>query len=168
MPIVAWKQLLQAVRGAQARFFSLIDEYGLFVAQSALESVLGKEEECDPQELSERLRRLANREYDPMFDKECSDFAEAFWRSVQQLMQIANDQNALPVRDRNEYAKIDALKAYADEWTRALKMALDRAYQAQKADMLDVYEKLRRIATDLAEAVKARENSESQKNGAAR
>lgn len=98
--------------------------------------------------------RLAEVECDPLFGESCDDFAQAFWESVQQLVQIANDANALIVTDQNEYAKLEALEAYAEQWKKALSLALDRAYQAQKVDMMDAYERVCRIKAETEEALK--------------
>ena len=149
-----WEPLLQAVESVRARLYTMVGEYGLYVAQSAFEKLPEEAPEGDLRALSGRLRALAEAECDPLFGESCDDFVQAFWESVQQLVQIANDSNALSETDQNECAKLEALEAYADQWRQALHLALSRAYQAQKVDMVDAYERVRQIEMETEEALK--------------
>ena len=153
-----WEPLLQAVESVRPRFYAMVGEYGLCVAQSAFADLPEEAPKDDLRALSERLRALAEAEYDPLFGEGCDDFAQTFWESVQQLVQIANGANALIEMDQNECAKLEALESYAEQWRKALHLALDRAYQAQKVDMLDAYERACQIRTETEEALE-RENA---------
>ena len=148
-----WEPLLQAVESVRPRLYAMVGEYGLYVAQSAFADLPEEAPKEDLRALSGRLRALAEAEYDPLFGEGCDDFTQAFWESVQQLVQIANSANALIETDQNECAKLEALEAYAEQWRKALHLALDRAYQAQKVDMLDAYEKVCQIRTETEEAL---------------
>lgn len=155
-----WEPLLQAVESAQPRIYDMVGEYGLYVAQSAFADLSEEAPKDDLRALSGRLRALAEAKRDPLFGEGCDDFAQAFWESVQQLVQIANNANALIETDQNECAKLEALEAYAEQWKKALHLALDRAYQAQKVDMLDTSEKVCQIRTETEEALE-RENADA-------
>lgn len=156
-----WKPLFQTVMNVKSRFFTILDEYGLFIAES-IPDASSHRKECanDLLKRSEILQALADRPHDPLFDEDCSDFVEVFWESVCELIKIANAQNALPTRDKNECAKIDALNAYAEQWGHALNMALDRAYQSQKEDMMEMYEKLYQIEMETEKRAEAQEHVE--------
>lgn len=155
-----WEPLLQAVESVRPRLYAIVSEYGLYVAQSAFADLPEEAPKADLRALSKRLRTLAEAEYDPLFGEGCDDFAQAFWESMQQLVEIANNANALIETDQNEYAKLEALEAYAQQWKQALRMVLDRAYQTQKVDMMDAYEKACQIRTETKEALE-RKNADA-------
>lgn len=152
-----WGTLYATIQGVWPKVRAIIREYGPFVIQSALKRLpYGSSKEVDPERLSRRIQKLAQKEYDPLFGEDCDEFADAFCKGVLALTRVVNHRNALCEYDENECAKIDALKAYADDWMHALRSALDRAYQAQKLDMLGTYESVRRICAETEEEYKAR------------
>ena len=103
---------------------------------------------------ADRLRELAQKDYDPLFGESCEDFAWFFWESIQILINIANARNALLQWDQNECAKIEALEAYAEAWEQMLSLTLDRVYQDHKKSMIDVSEKLRLICEKTEDMVR--------------
>lgn len=136
------KQLEQC----KAVLYAILDENGMFVALSPL----GEEEDEEqprqyaPARLTQQLAELARRDYDPIFGEGYDELIETFWDAVRCLTDIANQALELPQLDEDEQAKQTALKTYLTDWKTLLTRQLDRLYESQTADMMDVCDRLSR------------------------
>lgn len=140
-----YRQLLLTIEKVRPVFDSILDENGVFVALVALETLLDEEDAVEPLPLIKQLSELAQKDYDPLFGEEYDDFVLTFWKSILCTADAVNRKLALPERDENEQAKMEALQDFLSEWQEALSTALDRLYESQTKSMIAVCKELEEI-----------------------
>ena len=153
-----WRKLWETVESVKPRLYALSGEYGLFaVRPPQAEWIKENDEEDDeelpilnPEKLSADLLRLSKQPYDPLFDDDCGEFSQLFWKSVEQLAPAVNRICGLTALIAQEHAKISALGDYMNAWQERLRLTLDRVYQAQREDMLTVYTRAQQVLQDAA------------------
>lgn len=151
--------LLDAIKKVLPQILQIVTENGLFVTSAMPKDA---NEKFNPARETEELLSLAERDYDPIFGESPEQLIEAFSRAVIDMSQFENElpdyedlQYALPeqqlerLKRELDGIKLHALYGYIEKWRNALDQELDRAYQGQNEDMVDVYNAVEKLAGTL-------------------
>lgn len=151
--------LLDAIKKVLPQVLQIVTENGLFVTSAMPEDA---SKEFNPAREAEELLSLAERDYDPIFGESPEQLIEAFSQAVIDMTQFENklpdyedlqyampDQQLERLKRELDSIKLRALYDYIEKWRNALDQELDRAYQGQGEDMVDIYNAVEKLAGTL-------------------
>lgn len=147
-----YDQLLETLENSKHSFYRILEENGLYVALSMIGEI-ENDIKKDPLLLSNEIKVLSLRDYDPLFGEEYDDYIIAFYEGTMLLSTIINNLFKLPETDDAEEEKIKALENYIDLWHEKLGMILDQTYQAQELNMMYVYSDVNSILKEMEKDV---------------
>ena len=143
------KALLQEIRNSVPALMSAINQNSLFVLSAMQFDV---EEETPPAVLSKKLRDLKEMDYDPIFGEPPEHLVEAFSDAVvymtnflnglpdyENVVSITSDQQLRKLKEKLDSVKLDSLYGLIETWASKLSQELDKLYQSQSENMVDVY-----------------------------
>jgi len=143
------EQLLKTIKESVSAVMSAINQNSLFVLSAMQFDV---EEDVAPSELANRLTALDGQDYDPIFGEPPEHLIEVFSDAVvymtkylnglpdyEDVLESTGDQQITKLKERLDRVKLDALYDLIEKWSGVLTQELDRLYQSQSENMLDVY-----------------------------
>lgn len=143
------EQLLKTIKESVSAVMSAISQNSLFVLSAMQFDV---EEDVAPSELANRLKALDGQDYDPIFGEPPEHLIEVFSDAVvymtkylnglpdyEDVLESTGDQQITKLKERLDRVKLDALYDLIEKWSGVLTQELDRLYQSQSENMLDVY-----------------------------
>lgn len=140
--------LWEEIQNSEAVVTDALKSNGLF----ALSLVHGEVyEDFEPKSCVKDLQSLKNRDYDPLFGESPEPLIRAFFDGLANLMAFINslpdyldiiewspERKLHELKNRLDEIKLDALRLLIRNWSEILTQELDRLYQSQREDMLDV------------------------------
>lgn len=139
-----WKE----IQSSASVLIAALESNGLF----ALTMVHGEvSEDFDPKQCAKELQQLKNGDYDPLFGESPESFIRTFFDGLANLMEYINElpgyaeimewspeQKMREMKERLDEIKLEALKNLIRRWSKILALELDRLYQSQSEDMMNV------------------------------
>lgn len=139
-----WREIQEAIPALTAA----LESNGLFV----LTMIHGDAwEDFDPKQCVKDLQQLKNGDYDPLFGESPERFIRTYFDGLANLMSFINElpdymdimelspeQKLLNLKNEMDEIKLDSLKRLIRRWSEILMMELDRLYQSQSENMMDV------------------------------
>ena len=120
------------------------------------------EEDFDPESFVPQIKKLSAEDYDPIFGQSPEELLSVFSEAVARLsgfvnslpdyqdwMALCPEENSQLLNRRLDMYKMGCLQQYLSDWQDALEREMDRAYQEQRADTVQVYERLKQIVDEL-------------------
>lgn len=154
-------ELVGLIRKVSVTAIRAVQHNGMFILSAMKQSL---DEEFKPEAYIERLRMLAEEDYDPLFGDPPEEFIEVFSRAVANMTAYLN--GLLDYDEVGDYAperlmdqmkhildqkKLDVLNSLVEEWLNVLSQELDRQYQRQSENMVDIYNSVEQMRKKLAD-----------------
>ena len=143
------KALLSEIRNSIPALMSAINQNSLFVLSAMQFDV---DAETSPAMLAQRLKDLEEKDYDPIFGEPPEYLVEAFSDAVvymtntlnslpdyKEVIFITGDRQLQNLKEKLDSVKLDSLYGLIEAWAVKLSQELDRLYQGQSENMVDVY-----------------------------
>lgn len=139
-----WKE----IQASASAVISALESNGLF----ALTLIHGEvSKDFDPKQCAKNLQQLKNGDYDPLFGESPESFIRTFFDGLANLMEYINElpgytevmewspeQKMREMKKWLDKIKLDSLLRLIRRWSEILSLELDRLYQSQSEDMMDV------------------------------
>ena len=151
------KALLQEIRNAVPALMSVINQNSLFVLSAMQFDV---EEETPPAEIAKRHRDLEEMNYDPIFGEPPEHLVEAFFDALvymtnylnglpdyENVVSMTSDQQLHKLKKKLDSVKLDSLYGLIETWASKLCQELDKLYQSQSENMVDVCNAIEELKT---------------------
>lgn len=136
------------IRASAPAVIAALESNGLF----ALTMVHGEASKgFDPRQCAKELQKLKTGDYDPLFGESPEKFIRTFFSGLANLMEYINnlpgyaeimalspEQKRRKMQKRLNQIKLDSLLRLIHRWSEILSMELDRLYQSQSENMMDV------------------------------
>lgn len=153
--------LWTAIQNAAAVVIDVLQSNGLF----ALTMVHGEaSENFNPKQCARDIQTLKNNDYDPLFGESPECFIQTFFDGLANLMafinafpdyidvmQLSPEQKLLDMKNALDEIKLNALRRLIVCWSDILTQELDRLYQSQNEDMMDVCGRIDGLSNSLDE-----------------
>lgn len=152
-------ELVNAIRKTSDVVMRAVQDNSTFIL-SAMKNCV--DEKFNPKVHIGRLHKLAEADYDPLFGDPPEELIEAFSDAVvnvsvylnnlpdyEDAMEYAPKRLIEKLKQRLDELKLDALKSYTKDWFKQLHQELDRLYQNQKENMIDVYNEIEQLTQRL-------------------
>lgn len=143
------KALMTEIRHSVPSVMSAINQNSLFVLSAMQFDV---DEKTSPAVLTQRLKDLEEKDYDPIFGEPPEHLIEAFSDAVvymtnalnglpdyEEVISITSDGQLQKLKEKLDSVKLDSLYGLIEAWAVKLSQELDRLYQSQSDNMVDVY-----------------------------
>lgn len=147
-PFQGYAALWKEIQASASAVISALECNGLFVLTLIHGGI---EESFDPNRCAKDLRKLRDEDYDPLFGESPECFIRTFFDGLANLMNYINDlpnyreimeqspeQKLLDMKNELDEIKLDSLKQLIHSWSDILSRELDRLYQSQSENMMDV------------------------------
>lgn len=152
-----WKE----IQVSAPAVIAALESNGLF----ALTMVHGEaSEDFDPKQCAKDLQQLKNGDYDPLFGESPESFVRTFFDGLAnlmgfinelpdyvQIMEWAPEQKLREWKRRLDEIKRASLRRLIHRWSDILALELDRLYQSQSEDMVDVCKTIETLRKSLDE-----------------
>lgn len=154
-----WKE----IEASSAAVISALASNGLF----SLSCIHGSaEENFDPKQCAEDLKLLKKRDYDPLFGESPESFVSTFFDGLVSLIDGCNhmpdDKDVAEIRPtlkqhelklELDSVRLNALDVLIGKWSDVLQQELDRLYQSQSKDMLQVCNAIKDMKKSIGEGM---------------
>lgn len=146
--------LMHAVTEVKPAIFRLIDEHSTYAAFSDTHDVFSKDMlKLSPAKLSKKLITLSKKDYDPFFGESFEEFVRTFWQALCLLHKSAESHVQNSIDNIREKRQRHVLHSLIQDWGEVLEKQLDKAYQEQQLDMMNLYQEMMDLQKEMEKRI---------------
>lgn len=152
-------RLMRVIMDLVPTVMSAINQNSLFVL-SAMQFDVGSD--MPPGHLSGKLAALKDKDFDPIFGEQPEHLIEAFSDAVvymtnylkalpdyEDVMESSSDLQLKRLKEKLDHVKLNTLFHLIEAWNGIVTQELDKLYQSQSENMVDVYNALKELEKEL-------------------
>jgi len=142
--------LMEAVEEVRRAIYRLIDEHSTYALFSDTRDVFEEETlKLSPVKLAKKLIMLSKKDYDPFFGESFEEFVRTFWQALCLLHKSAETHVQTTREDIRENIQRRALCGLIHNWYETLDRQVDKAYQEQQMDMMNLCQEMTELRSEI-------------------